>query len=352
MRWLAASPSSGRRSSPTTRGPGAGRRSRSQSPPRTDASWPRMEPRRRPRCATSSRRSACRVGHEIKPILVARFGEDDHATVTPVAFDTQIAAYILNAALRSQTIADVVAENVDQILPPATELPATARAGLEALSALAVREPLERRLADTKLDRLFREIELPLIPVLARMEAIGVALDSEALAALDEEFRGEIERLEREIYVDVGHEFEPGQPQAARAGPVLRVEPAEGPQDEDRLLDRRVGARGAPACPPDDRQAPRAADLHEAPLDLRRGAAVADLRAGRPASHDVPPGSRLDRPPVLVRSQPPEHPDPDRARAPDSSGVRRRLARPDAARRRLLPDRAADRSPTSRATST
>jgi DNA polymerase-1 len=152
------------------------------------------------------------VGHEIKPLLVARFGEDDHAPATPVAFDTQIAAYILNAALRSQTIADVVAENLDQILPPATELPATAKAGIEALSALAVREPLERRLADTKLDRLFQEIELPLIPVLARMEAVGVALDREALAALDEEFRGEIERLEREIYTDVGHEFNLGSP--------------------------------------------------------------------------------------------------------------------------------------------
>jgi DNA polymerase-1 len=152
------------------------------------------------------------VGHEIKPVLVARFGEDEGAQPTPVAFDTQIAAYILNAALRSQTIADVVAENLDQILPPATELPATARAGIEALSALAVREPLERRLVDTKLDRLFREIELPLIPVLARMEAVGVALDREALAALDEEFRGEIERLEREIYADVGHEFNLGSP--------------------------------------------------------------------------------------------------------------------------------------------
>ena len=130
----------------------------------------------------------------------------------PVAFDTQIAAYILNAALRSQTIADVVAENLDQILPPATDLPATARAGLEALSALAVREPLERRLAEVKLDRLFRDIELPLIPVLARMEAVGVALDLEALAVLDREFAAEIDRLEQEIYVDVGHEFNLGSP--------------------------------------------------------------------------------------------------------------------------------------------
>ena len=38
----------------------------------------------------------------------------------------------------------------------------SARAGLEALSAIAVREPLERRLVDDGLDRLYREIELPL----------------------------------------------------------------------------------------------------------------------------------------------------------------------------------------------
>jgi DNA polymerase-1 len=152
------------------------------------------------------------VGHEVKPVLVARFAEDEHASATPVAFDTQIAAYILNAALRSQTIADVVAEQLDQILPPATELPATARAGLEALSALAVRDPLERRLGAEKLDRLFRDIELPLIPVLARMEAVGVAVDREALAVLDREFGAEIDRLEREIYVDVGHEFNLGSP--------------------------------------------------------------------------------------------------------------------------------------------
>src|SRR4051812_14450523 len=152
------------------------------------------------------------VGHEVKPLLVAAFAEDESATPTPIAFDTQIAAYILNASLRSQTIADVVAKNLDQILPPPAELPATARAGLEALSAIAVREPLERRLADTSLDRLFREVELPLIPVLARMEAVGVALDREALAVLDHEFRAEIARLEAGIYHDVGHEFNLGSP--------------------------------------------------------------------------------------------------------------------------------------------
>ena len=131
---------------------------------------------------------------------------------TPVAFDTQIAAYILNAALRSQTIADVVAEQLDLILPDTAALDAPARAGLEALSALAVREPLERRLVEEGLDRLFREIELPLIAVLARMEATGVALDRDALGLLAKEFAAEISRLETEIYADVGHEFNLGSP--------------------------------------------------------------------------------------------------------------------------------------------
>jgi DNA polymerase-1 len=153
------------------------------------------------------------VGHEVKPVLVAGLAESPDQDPIPVAFDTQIAAYILNAALRSQTIADVVAEHLDQILPPANELPATARARVEALSALAVRDPLQKRLTEIDgLERLFREVEIPLIPVLARMEATGVALDREALELLHREFSAEITRLEREIYVDVGHEFNLGSP--------------------------------------------------------------------------------------------------------------------------------------------
>jgi DNA polymerase I len=81
------------------------------------------------------------------------------------------------------------------------------RAGLEAIAAIAVREPLAKALVDEGLDRLFREIELPLVPILARMEAVGVALDLEALATLDTEFEREIKRLEGEIFAAVGHEF-------------------------------------------------------------------------------------------------------------------------------------------------
>ena len=128
------------------------------------------------------------------------------------------------------------------------------------------------------LERLFREVELPLIPVLARMEAVGVALDLEALGVLDREFaRRDLPARGRDLRRRRPR-VQPRQPQAARAGPVLRARPAQGQADEDRLLDRRLGARGPAPGPPDDRQAPRVAGLHEAALDLRRGAADADRR--------------------------------------------------------------------------
>lgn len=160
------------------------------------------------------------VGHEVKAILTARFAEDLDASPTPVAFDTQIAAYLVNAALRAQRIADVVAERLDLILPPAAAgLPPPSVAGLEALAALAVRPSLEAALGDEGAERLFAEIELPLVPILARMEAVGVALDREALAGLEREFAAEIERLEAEVHAAVGHQFTIGSPK--QLGEVL-----------------------------------------------------------------------------------------------------------------------------------
>jgi DNA polymerase I len=163
------------------------------------------------------------VGHDVKPLLTARFADDPDAIPTPVAFDTQVAAYLVNAALRAQKIADVVAERMDLVLPPtAAALSPGASAGLEALSVLAVRPSLEQSLRDEGVDRLFAEIELPLIPILARMEAVGIALDNGALASLEREFATEIARLEDEIFKVVGHQFTIGSPK--QLGELLFVE--------------------------------------------------------------------------------------------------------------------------------
>ncbi len=204
---------SGPRSCSTTLARDVAPPSRSRSPGAMGGSWPRSA-RRRPTALRRlvEARNLPLVGHEVKPILVTRFATDPGAPVTNVEFDTQVAAYILNAALRSQSIADVVAERLDLVLPPPKELEPVHRAGLEALSALAVRDSLARSLQEEGLERLFREIELPLIPVLARMEADGIAVDLDALAVLEKEFATEIGRLEAEIYAAVGHQFTIGSP--------------------------------------------------------------------------------------------------------------------------------------------
>jgi DNA polymerase-1 len=270
-------------------------------------------------------RSGARVvGHETKPLVVANIAGGATQPL-PVAFDTQIAAYLLNASLRSQTIADVAHERLDVTLPPAADVPSAVRVGLDALAALAVREPLEKALAESSLDRLFRDIEMPLIPVLAEMEAAGVAIDLEALAHLHRRRPRVQSRLAK----------------AARADPLLRVEPAQGQAHQDRLFDRRVGPRRAQAGSPDDRQAARLAALLEASIDLHRSPAGAGLRSRRPVAHDLPSGRRRHGQAQLVGPEPPEHPDSFGAGPAHPAGLRGRRTRRDAPRRRLLADRVA-----------
>ena len=105
------------------------------------------------------------------------------------------------------------------------------------------------------------------------MEAVGVALDREALAALDVEFRAEIERLEgRSTPASVTSSIS-AVPKQLEQVLFCELDLPEGQADEDGLLHGRLGPRGAPGGPPDGRRPARVADLHEAPLDLRRGAA-------------------------------------------------------------------------------
>ncbi len=288
------------------------------------------------------------VGHEVKPLLVGPLRRGSRTAPRPRSPSTPRSPPTSSTpSLRSQTIADVVAEQLD-LDPAAGRGPAAVRRG--PASRRCRRSPsgcrwsaaLERGDASTGCSR---EIELPLIPVLARMEAdrgrprSGRAARPRArVRRRDRAARGRDLRQRRPR---VHHR----QPEAARRDPVRRAEPAQGPQDQDRLLDRRDRPRGAARRPPGDRSRPRLADLHEAALDVRRGAAEPDRgpTAGctRLFHQAVAATGRL----VLVRPEPPEHPDPDAARPPDPARVRGRLAGHHAGRGRLQPDRAADPRP-------
>jgi DNA polymerase-1 len=163
------------------------------------------------------------VGHELKQLLVWQLARRDPSAtgnalrdareLPAAALDTQIAAYVLNAALRSQTLASISSERLEIELPPDGSLGGADHAALQAAAVAAAREPLEVDLADNAgLAKLLHEVELPLIPVLASMEAVGVAIDRAALAELSTTFSAEIARLEQEVYEAVGHEFTIGSP--------------------------------------------------------------------------------------------------------------------------------------------
>jgi DNA polymerase I len=163
------------------------------------------------------------VGHEVKTLLVWELARRDPGAASSlsasgdrlprVAFDTQVAAYVLNAALRSQSLTDICAERLGVALPAAGELDALGQAAVQAAAAGAAQVALASALdADPSLGRILAELETPLEAVLADMEATGVALDGATLASLAGTFSVAIERLAEDIYAAVGHEFNLGSP--------------------------------------------------------------------------------------------------------------------------------------------
>ena len=85
-------------------------------------------------------------------------------------------------------------------------------AGACADVAARLRQVFEPELAEKGMRRLFDEIEMPLVCVLARMELNGVAIDTGALREMSESLTMEIRRIEEDIYASVGHEFNIGSP--------------------------------------------------------------------------------------------------------------------------------------------
>ena len=158
------------------------------------------------------------IGHDLKQlvVLLATAG----VTLRGGPFDSLIASYMLNPALRAQTLDDLAANRYGTELPAkpvsgvsgAEEQVVARRAAGEALISLLLRPALEAELGEAGLADLFNEVEMPLLPVLADMELAGVAIDRAALAAMAEEFGGQLTSLEARIYELVGHPFNIGSP--------------------------------------------------------------------------------------------------------------------------------------------
>ena len=144
-----------------------------------------------------------------------RAGADLHG----VELDTMIASYLTNASRRGHVLDDLATERLHLEIPalPVPDrkhkdmLPTLderlARAGTAATATLRLAALYREELDRLGLQRLFLEIELPLVDVLVQMEEAGIRVDTAYLAELATEFAGEVGRIEREAHESVGHAF-------------------------------------------------------------------------------------------------------------------------------------------------
>jgi DNA polymerase-1 len=112
--------------------------------------------------------------------------------------DTMLLSYALNPTHMTQTLADVAARHNQA--PPST-----ATASAAAIQGLVPILKCEVEKADV--ERAYREIDLPLAPVLFRMEQAGIRIDASALAALSTRFSQELERVGERIFELAGQRF-------------------------------------------------------------------------------------------------------------------------------------------------
>ncbi|MBV9895842.1 MAG: DNA polymerase I [Chloroflexi bacterium] len=158
-------------------------------------------------------------------VVLARYGVE----VQGLAFDTMIAAYLLESGQRALALRDLAWAKVQVELPSVqsllgigkkaitmAELPIAGCGSYACNEALLVERLvpiLQQELDEASQTTLFDEVEMPLVPVLADMERDGIAVDLPYLAELGREMQARTAALEAEIYGHVGHEFNIGSTQ-------------------------------------------------------------------------------------------------------------------------------------------
>ncbi|MDQ2969746.1 MAG: DNA polymerase I [Acidobacteriota bacterium] len=169
---------------------------------------------------------------DAKPLdaLLARAGRSVEGDV----FDICLAQYVLSSGVASPELEPMAFQRLGQkllsdkeagvtscALPEGYEIANADRWLAERAAAAAVlSEPLSEELAARPtLERIYREIERPLTPVLARMENAGVAVDVPLLREISARMEKELRALEQRIWQEAGEEFNVNSP--VKLGQIL-----------------------------------------------------------------------------------------------------------------------------------
>lgn len=120
-------------------------------------------------------------------------------------FDGIIAAYLLNPLKNDYEFEDVAREQLDLLLEEKME--DEKKACYEAYTAYASAAPLQDKLEEEGMWKLFKEIEMPLVFTLFDMEQNGVRVEADELKDYGNRLAVQISRLEQEIWQEAGEEF-------------------------------------------------------------------------------------------------------------------------------------------------
>lgn len=120
-------------------------------------------------------------------------------------FDVSVAAYLLNPLKNNYTWEDVAREHLGLMIDE--KIDQDMKACYESYVNYASVEVLRHKLRDTKMDTLFRDIEMPLVFTLFDMEQNGIRVEADALKQYGDQLAGKIAELEKEIYEEAGETF-------------------------------------------------------------------------------------------------------------------------------------------------
>lgn len=121
------------------------------------------------------------------------------------SFDVIVAAYLLNPLKSDYDYEDVAREQLGLLIDEKSD--DGAKACYEAYTAYAAAPILDKKLREQEMERLFFDIEMPLVFTLYDMENAGVKIEAEALKVYGDQLGTRIVDLEKEIYELAGEEF-------------------------------------------------------------------------------------------------------------------------------------------------
>ena len=169
------------------------------------------------------------VLHGAKGLLTQLYREGK--TPADPAFDTKLGAYLLDVNRGSYDLVSAARQTLGlEALPPiydgedARNLLGVTEEAVAALSQhvqllAAMRDAQEKALEQEGMLVLYRDMELPLLPVLARMQAEGICADKQRLQEFGTQLEGQIKDLEKQVHELAGRTFNIGSPK--QLGTVL-----------------------------------------------------------------------------------------------------------------------------------